>query len=904
MRYIKSSRWHAEIRRRLAGLALPPAREAEIIEELAQHLEDDYARAVASGASEAEAIDQAITGLSDRQLLAEGLRSVERRVCPEPVVPGRAPGRNRIADLWQDLRYAARMFRKNPGFTALAVLSLALGIGGNAAMFNILSAVLIRPLPYPEPDRLVQAANTGYYPPGGLVALQQQSRLMDVAGFRPGVDLNLTGHGGAWRVTGSVVSGNLFAVLGVEAELGRALRAGDDQPGKDNLVVLSHALWQDRFGGDAAVIGRVITLGGVDRQVVGVMPPRFAFPDAAARFWIPLRLDPRDETAYWAQDFLPVIARLRAGVTLVQAQREIQWLSRRMIDLYPYPMGRDFNAQGTVIPLQEFLVANVRTRLMVLQCALGLVLLIACTNVANLLLARASTRQKEIALRTALGASRGRIVRQLLTESVLLALAGGAAGLALAAWAASALKLALPAGAAGWSDFSVGWQMLLFTGALSVVTGLIFGLTPAVMVLRHDLAGAIKTGSQRTMGTAKAHFRSALIVAEVALAVVLSVGAGLLIRSLWKLAQVDPGFQPQHILTLRVSPDQSLCSQRSRCIALYDELLRRAGTIPRVYETAAANTLPLSGFVPTIPVVVEGHPYTPSERTAPLFWAGAVTPDYFRLMHIPILAGRGLTPGDGEKSSPVIVVSAATAHRYWPGENPIGKHVRPVFENAWRTVVGVAADVRQYDLANRAPDHIAGSMYMPYSQAVASDRHLPAAMTLIVSVGAEPSEAAERIGKMVSDSNPNVPVSDVRTMQSLVDNSTQQSRSLAWLFTAFAGVALLLAATGAYGVVSWSAAQRTFEIGLRVALGASRRSVFTLILGQSLRLVIAGLAVGVGASFALTRSLAAFLYATATWDTLTFSCVSGVLVVVALLAGFFPARRAAAVDPLVSLRTE
>jgi predicted permease len=768
-------------------------------------------------------------------------------------------------------------------------------------MFNIVGAVLIRPLPYAESERLVQAANSGYLSTGRH--RRTAAPEPNDAGFSSSIDLNLTG-GEAWRLTGSSVSANLFNVLGVEAELGRVFRGGDDQPGRDNLVILSHTLWQDRFSCDPRIIGRITRLGGVDRRVVGIMPPRFAFPNAATKFWIPLHLDPRDQIGYWAQGFMPVVARLRAGVTLAQAQSEIQSLSRHMIALYPYPMGRDFNAQSTVIPLQEFLVSNVRTRLIVLQCAIGLVLLIACANVANLLLARASSRQKEMALRTALGASRSRIVRQLLTESVMLALAGGTVGMALANWGASVLRLALPADAIGWSDFSIGWQVPLFAGALSVLTGLAFGLVPALMVFGHDLAEIIKTGGQRSTGTAKARFRSALIVAEVAVAVVLSVGAGLLIRSIWRLAQVNPGFEAAQVLTLRVSPDQSLCRQRAACIALYDELLRRLHSIPHIYDVAAANTLPLSNNLPTIPVIVEGHPYVPSERTAPLFWEGAVTPDYFRLMHIPILAGRALTASDGEKSAPVIVVTAATARHYWPGQDPIGKHVRPVFETAWRTVVGVAGDVRQYDLANHAPDYISGGMYMPYSQAVDSDRQLPAAMTLIVRAGVEPSGVVSGIRKLVGDLNPNVPVSEVRSMESLVDASTQQSRSMAWLFASFAGMALLLAAVGAYGVVSWSTAQRSFEIGVRVALGAPRRTVFASVLGQSLRMVVSGLALGVAASFALTRMLAAFLYETTPGDVLTLFCVSGLLFSVAVMAGYFPARRAARVDPLTALRVE
>ncbi len=900
----EGSQWREEIRRRLEGLTLPPAREAEIIDELAEHLEEDYQRATGRGASDAEARQEALAGLSDHELLADELRKVERSAGPEPVIAGDARRANTLSDLFHDVRYAMRMFRKNPGFTALAIVSLALGIGANTAIFSLISAALIRPLPYPEAHQLVQAASSGYYPPGGLVALQQQSRTMDLAGFRPGIDLNLTGQGDAWRVSGSTVSANLFSVLGVEAERGRTFHDGDDQPGKDNLVILSHAMWQDRFGGDAGMIGRVITLGGVDRQVVGIMPAGFSFPDAETRFWIPLRLDPRDQAGYWAQTFMPVVARLRGGATLEQAQREIQSLSRQMIALYPYPMGRDFNAQATVVPLQQFQATNVRGRLILLQCAIGLVLLIACANVANLLLARAGSRQKEMALRTALGAAPGRIVRQVLTESVLLGLAGGAAGVSLAGWGASALRLLVPAGASGWSDVSLDWRVLLLAGVLSVVSGLAFGLAPALMASGHDLAALIKSGGQRSAGTVNARLRSTLIVAELALAVVLSVGAGLLIRSLWSLAQVNPGFEPQHTLTLRISPNQTLCRERAACIALYDELLRRAQTIPGIYDLAAMNTLPLSGNIPTLPVEVEGQRFVPSEKVAPLVWAGAVTPDYFRVMRIPIVAGRGFAANETEQSEPVIVVSAATARRYWPNQNPIGKHIRPVSQNIWRTVIGVAGDVRQYDLANRSPDFIQGAMYMPYSQSIDSNRMVPAAMTLIARTGADPADVAGRIRELVRDVNPNVPVSEVRTMESLVTASTQPSRAMAWLFASFAGVALLLAAIGAYGVVSWWTAQRTFEIGMRVALGSSRRAVFTLVIGQSLRLVIAGLVLGVAGSFLLTRMLGAFLYGTASWDLPTLSGVSGLLLAVALLAGYVPARRAASVDPLTALRME
>jgi len=810
----------------------------------------------------------------------------------------------RLERFWQDVRYAVRTFARTPGFAALAVLSLALGIGGNAAMFGILSAALIRPLPYAHPGRLVEAANSGYYPPGGVVDLQEESRTMELAGYDPGVEVNLTGSGEPLRLRGAAVSANLFTVLGVGVERGRAFRPGEDLPGRDSLVILSHGLWQRHFGGDPNIVGRAVSLGGVEREVVGIASPGFAFPNAATDFWIPLHLDSRNANAYWEREFMPVVGRLRPGVALSQAQREIAALSVQMLPLFPSTMGRDWAASMTVIPLREFLTGDIRVRLLVLQCAVGLVLLIACANVAGLLLARATARQKEIALRVAVGASRGRIVRQLLTESLVLSLAGGGLGIALAFEGNSALAAAMAAIPSVLAPAKPGWGVLLFAGALSLVTGLLFGLVPALVASRHDLAEAIKTGGQRTASGARARLRSGLIVGEVALAVVLTIGAGLLIRSLLKLAQVDPGFRPQHVLTLRISPEQSLCRQPASCIALYDQLLRLTRGVPGVEDAAAANTVPLSASVPASAVKVEGFPYVPAERAAPMFWAGAITPNYFRLMGIAILRGRAFDSGDADSAAPVIVVSAATARRYWPGQNPIGKHVQLVWEDRWRRVVGVAADVRQFDLADRAPDYIRGAMYMPYAQTEDTDRQLPAVMNLIVRTSADPGVVANGIRDLVRRLNPNVPVDEIRSMVALVRESTGQSRSMTWFFAGFAAVALLLAAIGTYGVVSYSAAQRTFEIGVRMALGAGRRRIFGSVLGQSLRLVLLGLALGLAASLALTRLLATFLYGTATSDPLTLAAVSAVLVAVGLLAGYVPARKAAAVDPLTALRAD
>jgi predicted permease len=804
--------------------------------------------------------------------------------------------------LIQDLKLGLRMLAKNPGFASAAVLTLALGIGGNAAMFSVINALLLRPLPYSQPDRLVRVTES--YPKGALVALQQQSRAMDIAGFTTESEFNLTGRGEAVRLVGSAVSANAFSILGVGTELGRTFRAGEDQPGQDRLVVLSHALWEGRFGGDPGILGRIIMIDGVGRQVVGVLPPKFGFPSPRVQFWVPLHLDPSNTFDYWNTGFMPVLGRLRPGATLEQARNEIRPLISHILPLFPYTMAPTWNADATVIPLQQDLIVDIRGRLIVLQCAIGLVLLIACANVSSLLLSRAAVRQKEMAVRAALGASRGRIVRQLLAESVVLALGGAALGLTVSWGALSILKLALPIDTPGWPEVGINWQVLIFVAGIALVAGAIARLAPAVTGSRLNLAGIINTSGRRSTGTAGVRLRSAFIAGQVALAVLLAVGAGLLIRSLWLLTQVDPGFHPGRILTVRVSPNSAVCPERSACISLYDELIRRARGITGISDVAIINALPLGGQVPAIPVELEGHPLVPSLNFAPMLWAGAVTPEYFQLMHIPVLRGQVFNDAAAEKSEAVVVVSAATAQRFWPGEDPLGKHIRVVWDKNWRTVVGVVGDVRQFDLANHSPDWISGAIYMPYPQSIGLDGKLPTAMTLLVRTSADSGEISNRIRELVSNLNPNVPVSEIRTMDELVTASVSQPRSMVWLFLSFAGVAMLLAAIGTYGVVSYTTAQRTFEIGVRVALGASRGSIFGLVIRQSLELVIAGAGLGALAALALGRLLSSYLFGVTSRDPITFLAVGGLLVCIALLAGYIPARRATKIDPIVALKYE
>jgi len=823
---------------------------------------------------------------------------------------------NMIGDLWQDLRYSLRMLRKNPGLTVVAALSLALGIGGNAAMFSLINGALIRPLPYAEPDRLVSVG--GAYPKGGIVGMQDQSRTMETAAYSPDLGFNLTGDGDAVRLLGSYVSANFFNVLGAPARIGRAFELEESRPGRDRVVVLGHALWRSKFAGDTGVIGRSIMIDGVARQVVGVMPPEFSFPSTRTQFWVPANFDPANRGEYWEYNWMPLIARLRPGTTLSQAQGELPALMSVVRKLAPFPIEDNWNADAKVVSLQEDLAGGLRDKLFLLVAAVGCVLLIACANVAGLLLARTAARQREMAVRAALGAGRGRVVRQLLTESVALALLGGGLGLVIAVSSLSTLKSALPADNLLLASAGIDWQVLAFLAALAILTGLAFGLAPALQASRLNLAEAFKTRGQQGSGLAGMRLRSALIVGEVALAVVLVVGAGLLINSLWRLTQADPGFRPEQTVTAQIYPPQTVTAQvypspqqqsaaardRAAAIALYDDLLQRARSLPGVSAVAAANTEPLSGGIPPIlPVELEGHPFV-TGQPATLLWSGAVTPDYFQILRIPLLVGRAFTEADAEKSARVVLVSAATARQFWPGENPVGKYIRVLWEQERRIVVGVVGDVRQFNMAGKTPSYINGAFYMPYPQSTGLDRRMPTAMTLILRTAANAPQLHGELRRLVASVNPNTPVSEIHTMDAAVAASTSSSRSLMWLFISFGAAALILAAIGAYGVVSYSTSQRTYEMGVRVALGATRMNIFGLVLGQSLRLVLTGLAIGIAASLALARLMTGFLYGVKATDPLTFLAVSLLLLGAGLLAGYFPARRAAKVDPMVALRSE
>lgn len=806
----------------------------------------------------------------------------------------------KLERLFQDLRYATRIFVRAPLFTAIAALSLALGIGGNAAMFSLVNTLLVRPLPYFQPQRLIRV--TGIYPRAAVQFFQQRSRGMDVAAVSTPSELNLTARGEAIRVSGSAVSASLLSVLGVSVARGRNFEAGEDSPGRDGIVILSDSLWRHAFGADPTIVGSSITLNGVHRQVIGVMPPDFSFPSANVQLWFPMRLDSSNFLEYWAGEFVPLIGRLRPGAAILQAQSEIRTLVSQFRRTFPYPMARDWNSDAAAIPLQQDLVGDVRRKLILLLSSVSMVLLIACVNIASLLLSRATARRKEIALRAALGAGRARIIRQLLTESVFLALIGGSAGVLVGTGALSIFKSVLPSSLPGLARAAIDWNVVAAVAALALFAGLAFGIAPALSASQIDLTDALKTGSQRGTGGVWTRLRSWLIAAQVALTLVLVVGAGLLIKSLYRLSEADPGFEPRGILTVRMSPNQSLCIERPACIALYARLAKQAEELPGVAGASVANTVPLDGNLPTLAVDVEGHPKS-ADYPAPMLWAGAVSPEFFRMLHIPLLAGREFARSDGAKSEPVLLISASTARRFWPVENPVGKHIKPAGSRQWRTVVGVVGDVRQYTLSQGLPTWVAGAIYMPYAQSTLGDGQIPASMTLLVRA-ADSARLRSELRRLAEDQNPDIPVGGVQPLEEIVSGSISAFRSTIQLFISFAGVALLLAAMGIYGLVSYWVSQRTYEIGLRMAIGATRRCILRMVLAQSFRITLCGIAGGIVAALALTRFLASLLYEVGATDPWTLLTVAVLILAVAFTASCVPAWRAAQTDPTKSLRIE
>jgi putative ABC transport system permease protein len=810
--------------------------------------------------------------------------------------------------LLKDLRYGMRMLMKRPSFTAVAIIALALGIGANTAIFSVVNAVLLQPLPFSDPDHLMMLYQThkqrgtsnGSVSYPDFVDWADQNQVFEqMAAYHDG-NIILTGGDEPARLYSAVVSANLFSLLGANPILGRTFLPGEDKPGDGGrVVVLSQGLWQKRFNSDPNILGRPLTLDGQSYTVVGVMPAGFQFPiqNNPAELWTTFAVESEGAGAMTGQrgaHYLGVIARLRPGGTEAQAQADMDTIASRLEEQYP-----DENSHRgvKVVPALESLVGDIRPALLILLGAVGCVLLIACANVANLLLARATTRHKEMAIRAALGASRLRVMRQLLTESVMLALAGGALGLLVALWGADLLVVLSGDDIPRATHIGLDGRVLLFTLAVSVFTGMIFGLVPAIQASRPDLSESLKEGGRSsTEGARRNLIRSVLVVFEVATAIVLLVGAGLLIESLRRLQNVNPGFNPKNVLTLSLGlPDVKYTTEKQ--IAFYRELVERIRAVPGVAGASAVLPLPLSDSRIRTTFETEGRPM--AQGDLPAAELRIVCPDYFRAMGIPFVKGRDFTARDDNKASGVVIVNSSFAEKFFPGEDPIGKRIQPGIstddnDEVMREIVGVVGNVRHLKLnAEQDPE-----FYVPHAQ-IPFD-----SMTLVVKSEGGPRGLADAIQNEVKALDKDLPIFNVKMLDDYVSASVAQPRFNTLLLAIFAGLALVLTAVGLYGVMSYSVAQRTHEIGIRMALGAQSSDVLKLVVGQGMILTLIGVTVGLSAAFALTRLMSSLLYGVSATDPATFATVALVLASVALLACYVPARKATKVDPMIALRYE
>ncbi|HEX7316913.1 MAG TPA: ABC transporter permease [Pyrinomonadaceae bacterium] len=799
-----------------------------------------------------------------------------------------------LRQLGQDLRYGLRTMRREPGFAAVAVLTLALGIGANTAIFSVINAVLLRPLPYRDPARLVTVLHDGWKPvaPANFLDWREQSSSFESMAAAQLWSLTLTGLDRPEQLDLLQTSAEMFQVLGVDAALGRTYGAGEDQPGRDHVIVLSHGFWQRRFGGARDVVGRQVTLDGEPYTVVGVMPPDFQFAPfwaTHAEAWLPLNLGKRVSDRRGQS--LRVFARLKPGVTLTQSQAEMETINQRLAEQYPR---ENEGLTVAVDPLHEKVVGKSRPALLIILGAVGFVLLIACANVTNLMLAKSALRQREIAVRIALGAGRWRVVRQLLTESLLLSVAGGAAGLLLAYWSNAALASLGPDTLPRVRTASLDAGVLLFTLGLSVCVGLLFGLAPALRSTKSDLTESLKS---RAQGSARGRrhelVRQFLVVGEVAMTLMLLVGGGLMMRSFLRLTSVDPGFDPHGVTTATVrlaGPRYATDEQRA---AFFQRLTTQLGSVPGVKSASAINHLPLGGDVWTFGFTVEGRP-APLDGERPSAVYRVVRPDYFRAVGASLLKGRDFTERDDASAPGVIIVNEALARRQWPGEEPLGKRITLNGERPKsREVVGVVRDLKQGEWAS-APQP---EMYLPHLQDAS-----PRSMTLVVRAAPGAPEIGPEVRRAVWEIDRDLPVSQVRSMDEVVAASVGQQRFNTLLIGLFAATALMLATVGVYGVMSHAVAQRTHEIGVRMALGARGRHVLGMIIRQGLVLTLIGLAVGVAGALALMRVMNSLLYEVSATDPLVFGGVAATLTLTALFACYVPARRAMKVDPVIALR--
>jgi len=878
----------------------------DLSEEIHEHLEEKIEELVASGMPRKEAAAAARREFGNVTLMEEDSRRVWR--WPS------------IEDFFMDVRYGVRMLRKNPGFTAVAVLTLALGIGANTAVFGVVNAVLLRPLPFKQPSRLMMLfegipklgfPKMGFSAPD-LAVFERAQKSFESIGVYQNKYFNISGDKEPERLMSARISSSVFPMLGAEPMLGRTFTIGEDAPGQ-NVVILSYGLWQRRFGADPGIIGRNLELNRQPYTVIGVMPKAFNFPlrgpqgSEPAELWVPMAFT-ATELEGWGTNYMNgVLARLRPGLAFEQASAEAASLSRSIGSNYPPELTKAFQGAELKVGMNSYheeVVKSVRTLLLILMAAVVLVLLIACANVATLLISRAASRQKEVALRTTLGATRVRLLRQMLTESLLLALIGGSLGLAFAFWVKTLLLSLVPESVPLPRDIPIGGSVIVFVLAASFLTTVLFGLVPAFQVSAMALHGQLQeTGRSGTPGRLRLRLQSFFVTVEFALALVLLIGSGLLIRSFAKLLETNPGFRPDHVLTLNIPIPSERYTQATKVRQFYEQLLDRAGNIPGVRAVGLTSDLPLNGCG-TIAIQIEGGRNAGGETPQAICQTWQVG-NFFQTLGIPLRRGRSFTLEDRIDAQPVAIVSETAGRQFWPGQDPIGKRIRWGVYTPWQTVVGMVGDVNDEPLGQPVQLHV----YRPYLQMADlffEDSRFGEvrSMNLAVRSQTDPPSLTPAVIGQIHSLDPDLTVVHIRTMAQVISSSVAGPRFNTLLLGVFAAVALFLAAIGIYGVMAYATTQQTHEIGIRLALGAQPRNVLYLVLRRGVRLAGVGATFGVAAALALTRLMTGLLYDVSATDPVTFSCVVGLLLAIALLACYIPARRAMRVDPIVALRYE
>jgi putative ABC transport system permease protein len=862
---------------------------ADVDDELAFHIEMRVQRNITLGMSPDDARRDAMSRFGDVSSVRHALVEHDQR---KQTTTQRV---EYMADFLQDLRFGWRSLRRAPGFAVAATLTLALGIGANAAIFSIVDAILLRPLPFARPHELV---SIGSGSGGEFVALRERLRSFSQIAAYVGQTHPIDDGEEALRVEGAAITTNLLSTLGVSPMIGRGFTEDEGRVGNSGVLLLGHGLWQRQFGGAGDVVGKRVLLEGLPHTIVGVMPPDFHFPTKDAQYWQPYAFNPANVGYHWAVSGKHFIGRLKPGVAPAQAQREVRAVWPTLRTLNPlWDPGPEYRRDVAVAPLQDDIVGATGRLVLILFGCVFLVLLIGCVNIANLLLARAAARERELAVRAALGGGRGRLIRQLVTESLLLSSLGSLIGIGLAYVAVKWLVAVMPAGVPRAHEISVNATVVGFTALVAVVTGVAFGIIPAIRGTSRATTSAAGFGRRVTAGLSHHRLSGLLVATEMALAVLLVVGATLLARSFASLRSVDPGFRASHVIAARVSPPGGSYRDPARVALLYATILERTAALPGVQSIAAVDKLPMAQSIWGIATRVERQFEDASRPLPEIHHWQMVTPAYFETMGIPIRRGRAFTDADRGDQPPVTIVSESVARRFWPDGDALGKRIGYPFDSPWLTIVGVVPDTKQDSLR----DTTSMSMYVPWQQRTRMSGN---EMWVLVRSASDPLALASAIRAIVRDVDRAVPVSDVRTMDAVLADSVEKARFTMLLVAAFAVAALLLGAVGIYGVMSYLVGQRTQEMGIRLALGAHNADVMRLVVGRSLKLAASGVAIGLLAAGLATRSLGSLLYGISATDPVTFVSVPALFLVVAMLASFAPALRATRVDPVRALRSD